>query len=396
MVILIISHVNPLLRSSGNEIRILKMINWLRSEKAYVVLLLNLPPLSVEIRSKLLEIVDAVYTPDECSASITKKIENAVNRICFPLLVPETEAEKVRTYLGRPYLIQATGVLCKRYRPQAVIAEYVFATPCLREVPSGVLKIVDTHGVFSRRSIEDPHYCSRQEERSYLLNADVTIAIQSDEADCFRLLVPERKVVTVGIDYDVVKHDGPDGACKNTVLVVGSNYPANISGLKAFCEHAWPIVCEENPHAELLVAGKIRDAVPNNIPRVKTLGWVDDLRTLYRQSAIVINSTMTGIGLKIKTVEALCNGKALVATPNAVEGLDFSREAPCMVRDHWPGFAGAIISLLESDERRLALQESALRFAEEQFSGRKVYAQMKDILWNQVQWTAGGGREGEI
>jgi glycosyltransferase involved in cell wall biosynthesis len=382
---LFISHVNPVYRAAGNEIRIFKMINWLRAEGVHVVLLLNLPPISSEMRKQLLKIVDAVYTPKECPPPFPTSIITIASGLFLRPSEPRTEWEKMRSYLGSPALIHATGILCNKYRPRVVIAEYVFATPCLRKVPSGVLKLVDTHDLLSNRNPKESIYCSAEEERAYLLNADVVIAIQDIEAEQFRALVPERKVVTVGIDFDVVRHGDAGGECQNTVMVVGSNYPANIAGLKAFCEHAWPIVCEENPRAELLVAGKIGDAIINNTPQVKILGWVDDLQALYRRSSVVINPTMTGTGLKIKTVEALCNGKPLVATQNAIEGLVFEGEAPCMVCDNWPEFAGAVVSLLESDERRLALQESALRYALDHFAGSTVYAQLGAILRSQVQ-----------
>ena len=299
MVILFISHVNPILHAAGNEVRILKMINWLRAENAYVVLLLNLPPIAIEVRKKILEIVDAVHTPDECSVSFPRKVKNALDRLISPLPPPVTEAEKVRAYLGRPYLTQAVGVLAKRYKPQVVIAEYAFATPCYRDLPSGVLKLVDTHDLLSNRDPKESIYCSPEEERAFLLNADAVIAIQESEAEKFRSLVPERKVVTVGIDYEVVTHCNVQDECRNTVLVVGSNYPANIAGLRAFCEHAWPLVCKENPQAELLVAGKIGGAMINNVPQARVLGWVDDLQALYRHSSVVINPTLTGTGLKI-------------------------------------------------------------------------------------------------
>ena len=385
LTILFISHVNPVLRSGGNEIRLLKMINWLRAEGFHIILLLNHPPLPRDMRDQLLEIVDAVYTPDECPTSLPKKISNLVNRFLSPQPIPITESEKVRAFHGKPYLIQATGVLCKRYRPTAVVAEYVFTTPCLREVPSGVLTFVDTHDMFSRRDPEDPLYCSPEEERAYLLTVDVVIAIQAAEAEHFRALVPERKVVTVGVDYEVVtQRRTGDEISGNIVLVVGSNYPANIAGLKDFCELAWPLVCNEHPGAELWVAGKIGEAISNKVPRARVLGWVENLQALYRQSAVVINPTVTGSGLKIKTVEALCNGKPLVATPNAVEGLVFEGEPPFIVRDNWPEFAGSIVSLLGSDVRRVALQKSALRYAQEQFASSRVYAELADILRCQV------------
>ena len=382
--VLLISHVNPALRSEGNEIRILKMINWLRAEGAKVVLLLNQPLLSTERRSQLLEIVDAVYTPDECPVSLARKIKNAANRFYFRPPVPATKSEQMRAYLGSKYLIQATGILCKRYRPQAVIAEYVFATPCLREVPSDVVKFVDTHDLLSKRDPKESIYCSPEVERNYLLDADVVIAIQPNEADQFRALVPERRVVTVGIDYNIFDNNNNDGMSKNTVLVVGSNNANNILGLHAFCEHAWPLIRKENPRAELVVAGKIGEALSDNMAQVKVLGWVDNLLDLYRDAAVVINPTITGTGLKIKTVEALCNGKPLVATPNAVEGFDFDGEAPCMVCDNWREFAGAVVSLLASDERRFSFQDSALRFARERFAASKVYAQLAVILRNHM------------
>jgi len=379
--LLFVSHVNPVLRSGGNEVRILKMIQWLKSEGMKVVLLLNRPALSAEMEKKLLALVDHVYTPDRCAAPLHRKIRNATKRWFCGKTPPETESEKIRANLGSDYLGQAAGILCREYSPRAVVAEYVFATPCFREVPQGVLKIVDTHGVFSRRRPEDPTYCSREEERSYLLNADVVLAIQEEEADCFRSLVPERRVVTVGVDFDIAGKEPSGGGPGNTVMVVGTNYPANVEGLKGFCEEAWPIVRRENPGAELLVAGKIREAIDAEIPQVKVLGWVDDLQALYRRASVVINPTMTGVGLKIKTVEALCNGMALVATPNAVEGLAFPEgEPPCMVCGNWPEFAAAVVSLLGNGERRRSLQESALRFARRHFAAKNVYAPLRDVL----------------
>jgi glycosyltransferase involved in cell wall biosynthesis len=235
------------------------------------------------------------------------------------------------------------------------------------------------------RDPEDSLYCSPEEERAYLLNVDVVIAIQAEEAEQFRALVPERKVVTVGVDYEVVtQRQTGDEISGNIVLVVGSNYPANLAGLKDFCEHAWPLVCKEYPAAELWVAGKIGEAVSKKVPQMRVLGWVENLQALYRQSAVVINPTLTGTGLKIKTIEALCNGKPLVATPNAVEGVVFGGEAPFMVCDNWPEFAGSIVSLLRSDVRRVALQEAALRYALEQFATSRVYGELADILRSQV------------
>ena len=92
-------------------------------------------------------------------------------------------SDSVKRYLAPDRLIQLTKHLCDTYQPVAVIAEYVFAAPCLDVVPEGILKIIDTIDVFSRKKaevlsfgIDDPLPCSFREERNYLLKSDLVIA----------------------------------------------------------------------------------------------------------------------------------------------------------------------------------------------------------------------------
>ena len=52
------------------------------------------------------------------------------------------------------------------------------------------------------------------------------------------------------------------------------------------------------------------------------IGLVDDLDDFYRQIDIAINPMVGGTGLKIKSLEALSYGKALLATEDAMVGID--------------------------------------------------------------------------
>ena len=95
----------------------------------------------------------------------------------------------------------------------------------------------------------------------------------------------------------------------NTLLVVGSDNPLNIHGLKEFLKISWPIIRNEKHDAILRVIGKIGTNFINEDSRVQIVGWVEDLQREYSQAEIVINPTIAGTGLKIKTVEALCMAK---------------------------------------------------------------------------------------
>ena len=63
--VLLITHVIPYPPSAGNEIRILKLLKWFKSEGYQVVLLLNVKSLEAHILTSLQQLVDAVYIPQD-------------------------------------------------------------------------------------------------------------------------------------------------------------------------------------------------------------------------------------------------------------------------------------------------------------------------------------------
>ena len=409
-ILLLISHVVPQPPAAGNEIRILKMVNWLKRQGIGIVLLLNHAPLSAERMTLLESTVDRVHFIDDdfgtelpavrrpLLASLQQKLAQALpDSTLYRALFDMGKAEKIRSnsvkrYLACERLIQVTRHLCGVYNPSVVMAEYIFAAPCLDVVPEGVLKIIDTHDIFSRKKeqvlaygIDDPLPCSSREERAHLLKSDLVIAIQSNEARMFRELVKERDVVTVGIDFEAVQGIDNREVVAGRILVVGSDNPLNVHGLNEFYVNAWPVIREARSEVVLRVVGKLANQLEIDDERVQLVGWVADLEREYRQAALVINPTLAGTGLKIKSVEALCQAKALVGTPNSVEGIDHVGEPPFLVGYDWQQFADAVLTLLQSEQQRLQLQDLAWRFARKHFSTEKVYSPLGRKLQEHLQ-----------
>ncbi len=408
--IIFITRVVPYPPSAGNEIRILKMIAWLKKRGYRVILFLNMDSLDPGVRQSLEKVVDGVHCageniPDAQFSRVDKKgffrsvitkagdrlaehalIRGFMKRHIFSLM-PGLVSPLVKKRLCPDKLIEMTRYYCSKYRPFAVIAEYIFTAPCLDATPPGTLKLVDTHDMFSRRKqqvisygIEDFLHCTPEEERDYLLKSDVVMAIQQNEAEMFKNLVPEREVVTVGIDYDTVDKVDNSWVSPGSIMFVGSENPINVHGLKAFYKNAWPLIRNRNSKAVLRVIGKIGSKFRFNDPRVQIAGWVEDLDAEYRKAALVINPTVAGTGLKIKSVEALCRAKPLVATPNSVEGLFFRGEQPFIACRNWMEFSDAVITLLESGDKRIELQKRALGFAQEHFGTEQVYGPLSRFL----------------
>jgi glycosyltransferase involved in cell wall biosynthesis len=270
----------------------------------------------------------------------------------------------------------------------AVIAEYVYMTPCFDSLRENVLKLTHTIDMHSRIASEiRAHGVDTQarempatEERMALMRGDIIIALQEHEAKLFKKLVPERETIVVSYGLEPLLTEHETNPITGRVLMVGSQNPLNSHGLELFCRHVWPKVLVQVPDAELRLVGRIGEHLPEGVPNVTIVGVVDDLSQEYAEASIVINPVDFGTGLKIKTVEALCYGKALVCTPTGTEGIPFTDTPPCLIADDWPVFADGVISLLSDTERRLTLEKRASAFARRTFSTDVIYRELKHVL----------------
>jgi succinoglycan biosynthesis protein ExoO len=161
--------------------------------------------------------------------------------------------------------------------------------------------------------------------------------------------------------------------------MVGNLYEPNVIGMNDFIEHVWPAVHEALPATRLLICGKMGRKAPKHVPGVHVEGLVPSLEPYYARAAVVINPVPYGTGLKIKTVEALCLGKAVVATPAGARGLGEDCTALRVCALGKP-MAKAVIALLRNPEDRRALEGAALTFARDRFAPEHAYAALLDRL----------------
>jgi succinoglycan biosynthesis protein ExoO len=107
---------------------------------------------------------------------------------------------------------------------------------------------------------------------------------------------------------------------------------------------------------------------------------VDDLEPLYRRAGVVISPLIVGSGLKIKLIEALGRGKAVVATSVTVDGVADQVKSAVTIADTADDFAGAVLGLLSDDQLRLQKCQEALQVAKRSFSPQACYADLVDYL----------------
>lgn len=88
--------------------------------------------------------------------------------------------------------------------------------------------------------------------------------------------------------------------------------------------------------------------------RVRLLGPVANIRDFHGRTTVEINPVPVGSGLKVKTIESLHFGRALVSVSEGVAGLGRDYGA-FIIADTPEAFADAIIKLLKDKSARAAL-----------------------------------------
>jgi glycosyltransferase involved in cell wall biosynthesis len=149
----------------------------------------------------------------------------------------------------------------------------------------------------------------------------------------------------------------PLGSSPPSLLLVGNFiHPPNVDAALRLGQRIFPAVRKKFPDASLYLVG---DQPPPEIRRLSgsgifVTGLVPEIMPFLDQAAVVVAPLRLGGGMRVKVLEALAAGKALVASPLAVEGLDIENGMQAAIVDADEDFQHAICRLLaHSDERSL-------------------------------------------
>ena len=275
-----------------------------------------------------------------------------------------------RSYVARHAPVAASGVL----------VDYAFQTEGIAHVNANGPSAVVMHDLFSSRpaqfgpvGAEDSvAVVSAEAEMAMLGRADAVIAIQDSEAAEVRRHLPDTTVLVAPMAIEPVA--APQLGNDSEILFVGSNTSPNVDALRWFFRDIWPQIRTRRPTAQLYVAGTVANSFTSVPPGVDMLGRVDDIAALYARAGVVISPLRAGSGLKIKLVEALGHGKAVVATSTTLQGVEEIVRPAIDLADRAEDFAAAVVALLGDPELRRRRCLAALATARAHFSQEACYA----------------------
>jgi glycosyltransferase involved in cell wall biosynthesis len=193
-------------------------------------------------------------------------------------------------------------------------------------------------------------------------------------------------VIPLGIEPRSTALD-PAGE-EGTIVFVGSFvHPPNLDAAFQLVREILPLVRRRHTGARAYVVGDRPPAelVALATPEVVVTGRVDQVEPYLERAAVVVAPLRQGGGMRVKVLEALAAGKALVATPLAVAGLDVSDGKQVLVAGTPAAFADAVSGLLDDPAARRALGLEARAWALEQPGWDAVAARYEQVYESVVE-----------
>ncbi|HNT36593.1 MAG TPA: glycosyltransferase family 4 protein, partial [bacterium] len=204
--------------------------------------------------------------------------------------------------------------------------------------------------------------------------ADLNVAITPELSQQMRQLGfrDQIEVQLPGLDMEYYQPGDAFEQGKEDLVFVGAmRYPPNVDAMLYFCREVLPLIRERRPNIRLWIVGQ--HPVPEIValgkePNVNVTGFVDDVRPYWNRGTVAVLPLRIGGGVRLKMLEALAMGKAIVTTESGAEGSSAEPGKEFLQASSSEEMRDQILRLLDDGELRRTLQRNARQAAVNRYS----------------------------
>ncbi len=185
-------------------------------------------------------------------------------------------------------------------------------------------------------------------------------------------------VVPFGIFMTDAKPDFSLPQSHQICFIASLDWLPNVEGLLWFLDNVWCLVKAQKPDLRCLVAGK---SMPKNLKNkqiagVEMVGEVADAQRFIQESGILIVPLLSGSGMRIKILEGMALGKAIVSTSVGAEGIGVQNHHDICVADTPEDFAKNLLELINDEGKCVEMGKNARQNVEKNYDFRLIVHQL--------------------
>lgn len=398
--LLIISAVLPFPRRAGQQQRVFYKLKALRELFHLTFLTVTHPGQVAEVQEELRTFCDeAIVLPSRYQRSIWTR---ALFRLRGMVYIGRTGLKFSNYVLGQLEFspTRLERILASAHHDGALF-EYWHAHGSIPVLHAqGIPCILDMHDILwqsyaqqlSRRMLPDrwrrwavERY--RGAEEQAWRQFDALIAINKEEARYARAVVGKQKPIfyaPMGTDLSAWPYSWQPVHPPRFAYYGGLGSPHNQQAALRCYEQIMPHIWQKHPEAELWLVGSDPPAsllrLPREDRRVVVTGYVEHVQNVLRTMTAVLCPWTGTYGFRSRLIEVMALGVPVVATPDAVYGMDMQTGQGLFLDSTDEGMAQACLRLLEHAD--LAREQSILarRQVEDNFSYEATYGRLAHDL----------------
>lgn len=300
------------------------------------------------------------------------------------------ESYHVKRYVNRHFAEHLTAVL-KQEQFDVVHVESIFLTPYVPIIRkySKAKVILRAHNVehliwkrvaqstrqyFKRWYLNHLSLTLRAYELEHLQDYDGVVCITQGDADYFKQNGCRRPVTVIPFGVEIAD-DGHGKAHREPDMVTdrysicslyhlgAMDWMPNQESITWLLDDVWPVVHREVPQAHLYLAGRKmpETLMQRAIEGVTIVGEVSDARQFIADKQINVVPLLSGSGIRVKIIEAMAAGKAVVTTTVGARGIEYTDGENLLIANTPTEFARQIKRLVDDPGYCLQVGAAAAR-----------------------------------
>jgi sugar transferase (PEP-CTERM/EpsH1 system associated) len=206
-------------------------------------------------------------------------------------------------------------------------------------------------------------------ERSAMEKFDCSVVVSEKDKELLREMGVKNKLVVVpnGTDTNFFKPMGRK-KLETSILWIGHmDVHTNKDAVLYFWREIYPLLRKKYPQVEMVFVGtappkEIADAARSD-SGVRVTGFVEDIRPYLDEAAVMVVPIRIGSGTRLKILDAMAMGKAIVSTAVGCEGLSVTDGDDILIGDAPREFADKVMRVLVDEKTRKKLENNARSLA---------------------------------
>ena len=221
-------------------------------------------------------------------------------------------------------------------------------------------------------------------EKSFINTYDLIVPITERDGIILDKMGNNRPayVSPTGIDTTVLIPHSKNLEHPSLFHIGSLDWAPNQEGLIWFIEKCWPKISEKFPDLKFYIAGRnAPDWLVKRFqaPNIVFEGEVEDAYQFMNSKSIMVVPLFSGSGMRIKIIEGMALGKAIVSTPIGTEGISTQSGKNILIADNEKEFIQDVERLITDMELFQHISHNAIEYIQEKFDNLALAGALADF-----------------